>query len=75
MITAPYMHDGRFDNIDKVLDQYSSGMIDSPYLDSTFKQFNPIGIPLTAIDKSNLKAFLNTLTDTEFLTRNILSEF
>ncbi len=75
MITAPYMHDGRFDNIDKVLEHYSSGMIDSPYLDSTFIQNQVIGIPLSVAEKNNLKAFLNTLTDSEFINRRMLSEF
>ena len=75
MITAPYMHDGRFDNIDKVLNHYENGMIDSPYLDSTFKKQNPAGIPLSNLDKTYLKAFLHTLTDQEFLQRRILSEF
>jgi len=75
MITAPYMHDGRFDNIDKVLNHYSSGMIDSPYLDSNFTQQNPVGITLSENDKSVLKAFLHTLTDQDFLQRRMLSEF
>ena len=75
MITAPYMHDGRFDNIDKVLNHYENGMIDSPYLDSTFKKQNPAGIPLSNLDKTYLKAFLHTLTDQEFLQRRMLSEF
>jgi cytochrome c peroxidase len=75
MITAPYMHDGRFDNIDKVLNHYEKGMIDSPYLDSIFKQQNPAGIALSEKDKSVLKAFLHTLTDQEFLQRRMLSEF
>lgn len=75
MITAPYMHDGRFDNIDKVLNHYQNGMIDSPYLDSTFKKQNPVGIILSDKDKTVLKAFLHTLTDQEFLQRRMLSEF
>ena len=69
------MHDGRFDNIDKVLNHYENGMIDSPYLDSTFKKQNPAGIPLSNLDKTYLKAFLHTLTDQEFLQRRMLSEF
>ena len=75
MITAPYMHDGRMETIDAVFEHYTSGMLDSPYLDSTFKQGQAIGIPLTSSEKSTLKAFLNTLTDTDFVTRRMLSEF
>jgi cytochrome c peroxidase len=75
MITAPYMHDGRFDNIDKVLNHYEKDMIDSPYLDPIFKQQNPAGISLSENDKSVVKAFLHTLTDQEFLQRRILAEY
>jgi len=75
MVTAPYMHDGRFDNIDKVLNHYENGMIASPYLDPLFTQQNPAGITLTPADKIALKAFLQTLTDSEFLQRRMLSEF
>ena len=75
MLTPPYMHDGRFETMDKVLDHYTTGMIDSPYLDPIFKQQNPIGIRLTDSEKSSLKSFLNTLSDTEFIRNRIFSEF
>jgi len=75
MLTPPYMHDGRFETIDKVLDHYASGMIDSPNLDPIFKQQNQVGIPLTDREKSVLKSFLNTLSDTDFVRNRMLSEF
>ena len=75
MLTPPYMHDGRFETIEKVLDHYATGMIDSPYLDPIFKKQNPIGIPLTDREKYVLKSFLNTLSDTEFIRNRMLSEF
>ena len=33
VLTAPYMHDGRFASLDDVLDHYSHGILDSPTLD------------------------------------------
>jgi cytochrome c peroxidase len=75
MLTPPYMHDGRFETIDKVLDHYAQGMIDSPYLDPVFKQRNPAGISLSAEERTLLKSFLNTLSDTDFIRNRMLSEF
>jgi len=75
MLTPPYMHDGRFETIDKVLDHYAQGMIDSPYLDPVFKQRNPVGISLSTEERTLLKSFLNTLSDTDFIRNRMLSEF
>lgn len=68
MVTAPYMHDGRFASVEEVLDHYSEGIKSSPTLDSLL-QMNPhnLGIPLSAEDKSAVIAFLHTLTDSKFL--------
>jgi cytochrome c peroxidase len=66
--TLPYMHDGRFKTLREVLDFYDSGMVDSPTLDPFFRKANgALGIPLSEDEKTKLIAFLNTLTDTEFL--------
>ena len=66
--TLPYMHDGRFKTLREVLDFYDSGMVDSPTLDPFFRKANgSLGIPLNEDEKTKLIAFLNTLTDTEFL--------
>ena len=75
MLTPPYMHDGRFETIDKVLDHYAQGMKDSPNLDPIFKQRNPAGISLSAEERTLLKSFLNTLSDTDFIRNRMLSEF
>jgi len=32
-LTGPYMHDGRFDTLEQVVDYYSRGVIANPYLD------------------------------------------
>lgn len=63
MMTGPYMHDGRFSTIDQVLDHYASGVVQSPTLDPQLQS----GIQLTAQERTDLKAFLNTLTDYQLL--------
>lgn len=69
MVTAPYMHDGRFKTIDEVLDFYTSGIKPSAHLDKKFR--NPNGsvrfIPINSAEKLALKAFLGTLTDEEMM--------
>ena len=73
--TAPYMHDGRFNTLDAVLNHYSSGVVNTQNLDPSLNNNGNLGIPLTAIEKAKLIAFLKTLTDNEFLTNPMLSEF
>lgn len=60
--TPPYMHDGRFTTLDQVLDHYASGVKQSPTLDPLLQN----GIQLTAQQRTDLLAFLNTLNDEEF---------
>jgi len=72
--TAPYMHDGRFYTLMAVLDHYSNGITDSPTLDSRLKTNGIPGIALTAEEKTKLVAFLNTLTDDEFIRDPKLAE-
>ncbi|MCX6231463.1 MAG: cytochrome-c peroxidase [Bacteroidetes bacterium] len=67
MLTAPYMHDGRFKTIDEVINFYSEGVVISPYISSLMHHSINGGAQLTAIEKMQLKAFLNTLTDYEFI--------
>jgi cytochrome c peroxidase len=69
-VTHPYMHDGRFNNLQKVLDHYSSGVKNSATLEPTLAG----GIPLTTQEKSDLISFLNTLTDDEFLNNPLFTE-
>jgi len=67
--TAPYMHDGRFTTLAAVLAHYDHGVQLSPTLDPLLHQpGGRLGIPLSALEQANLLAFLNTLTDTDFLT-------
>lgn len=68
--TAPYMHDGRFLRLDAVLDQYSDHVQQTPNLDPLLQN----GIPLSATEKQQVLAFLNTLNDRNFINNKLLSE-
>ncbi len=69
---APFMHDGRFANLDAVIEHYNSGVQDSPNLSPRLRAGGPTGPPqrlnLTAEEKAALLALLNTLTDNTFLS-------
>lgn len=66
-LTAPYMHNARFKTLEEVLNHYSDGMVNSETLDPIFRKQNGLGIELSADEKSSIIAFLNTLTDNEFV--------
>ena len=70
-LTGPYMHDGRFNTLEQVIEHYNSGVQPNPNLAPQLR--NPNGTPkrlnLTANDKAALVAFLKTLTD-----RNITAD-
>jgi cytochrome c peroxidase len=61
--TAPYMHDGRFDTLEKVIDHYSKDVKPHPNLNPQMRRLN-----FTESEKAALIAFLKTLTDQKFLT-------
>lgn len=65
--TAPYMHDGRFATLDEVINHYSEGLQDSPTIDPLMKKIENGGAQLSENDKADLKTFLLTLSDTEFI--------
>ncbi len=65
-LTGPYMHDGRFQTLDQVIEHYNSGGVPSPTI-SPFMKFTQGGLQLPASDKAALIAFLNTLTDLDFI--------
>jgi cytochrome c peroxidase len=73
-LTAPYMHDGRFKTLDEVIDFYSGGLINSPYVDPLMHYITYGGAGLTNSEKDDLKAFLLTLTDKEFIKNPALSK-
>lgn len=65
--TAPYMHDGRFQTIDQVIEFYSTGLQNSPTVDPLMKKVDEGGVNLTTQQKEDLKAFLLTLNDESFV--------
>lgn len=66
--TAPYMHDGRFRTLPEVLDHYDHGVQESATLDPLLRHPDGRrGIRLSARQRTDLLAFLQTLTDDEFL--------
>ena len=66
--SAPYMHDGRFNTLDEVIDHYSEGLVFSPTIDPLMKTIAQGGIQLIETDKEDLKAFLLSLSDPSFLS-------
>ncbi|HYG20812.1 MAG TPA: cytochrome c peroxidase [Ohtaekwangia sp.] len=70
MLTAPYMHDGRFSTLEAVMDHYSEGIEDHPNLDPRLRSATgePLNMHIPEDDKTAIIAFLNTLTDTHMIT-------
>ena len=64
-LTGPYMHDGRFETLEEVVEHYSTGVKAHPYLSN--HMINGDGTPrnlnLSEDEKAGLVAFLKTLTD------------
>ncbi|MCY7351020.1 MAG: cytochrome-c peroxidase, partial [Cytophagaceae bacterium] len=73
-VTRPYMHDGRFFDLEMVLNHYTERVLDGPTLDPIFRQNSKPGIALTDVEKKQLVAFLKTLTDRKFLTNPKFAE-
>lgn len=65
--TAPYMHDGRFTTLEEVINHYSEGLKNSSTIDPLMKKVAQGGVHLSEDDKVNLKAFLLSLSDYEFI--------
>lgn len=68
IFTAPYMHDGRFETLEEVIEFYSTGLKNSPNLDPNLAwRVNQGGANFTQEQKDQLLAFLLTLTDSSFV--------
>lgn len=61
-ITAPYMHDGRFETLEEVVAHYAGGVQRRETLDPNLAKHAGSGVPLSADDQAALVAFLKTLT-------------
>jgi cytochrome c peroxidase len=73
-LTPPYMHDGRFQTLDEVIEFYNSGVKPSPTVDPQMIHPGFSGLNLSPSDKAALKAFLLTLTDEEFINNTEFSK-
>jgi cytochrome c peroxidase len=77
-LTAPYMHDGRFNTLQEVLDHYNA------HVNAKAKLFSPLmsasntgggtNLDLTPQEIADIIAFLNTLADTTFTTNPAFSD-
>ena len=67
--TAPYMHDGRFATLRDVVEHYDHGVKSSQHLSLLLKDSTggPRKMNLTEEEKEALIAFLNAMTDEQFL--------
>ena len=63
-LTAPYMHDGRFNTLEEVIDHYSEEAVENEW--SVF--IPPGGFGFSEGEKEALLAFLETLTDDTFIS-------
>lgn len=61
--TYPYMHDGRFRNLNEVMKHYAEGKFYTDNFDQSIQR----AVGLTEQEQSDLIAFLKTLTDNTFL--------
>ena len=61
--TKPFMHDGRFKTLDEVLDHYTNGVVAGPTVDALLTG----GLGLSAQERTDLLAFLNTLNDETYV--------
>ena len=74
-LTAPYMHDNRFNTLEEVVEHYDSGVKKSASLDPLLKKGNRVnGLKLSSFQKEALVAYLKTLTDTEFISNPELAK-
>lgn len=67
-LMGPYMHDGRFQTLDDVINFYSHQVKMSPYVNPLMHHVAEGGIQLTATEKAELKAFILSLQDDTFMT-------
>lgn len=80
-LTGPYMHDGRFETLEEVLDHYNEHIQMSATLDEFIREGSnqpikpdePIRLHLTDEEKKAVLAFLHMLTDEKFINNEDFS--
>lgn len=73
IFTAPYMHDGRFETLEEVIDFYNEGIKMSPTLDSKIIFNHSNGMGLSKIEKEQIILFLKTMSDSVFVSKKQFS--
>jgi cytochrome c peroxidase len=68
-LTAPYMHDGSLASLGDVIEHYDNG--GQLHINKS-KLIKPL--KLTEVEKEQLLAFLNSLTDNDFITEEKFKE-
>ncbi len=69
-LTPPYMHDGRFNTLEEVVDHYNTEIKISSTLDPALLATTDTGLLLDDQDKEDLINFMNTLTDWTFINNS-----
>lgn len=73
--SAPYMHDGRFQTIDEVINFYSILVEhNSPNIDPLMEFSQSGGVQLDPQERAELKAFLLTFSDPDFINNPAFSD-
>ncbi len=81
-VTAPYMHDGRFETLEDVMNHYNDGIVVSDTLSPLILEADnapeagqdTVGLRMTPEEMQAIIAFLHTLTDEAFLTNPKFSD-
>ncbi|MBP6390170.1 MAG: cytochrome-c peroxidase [Flavobacteriales bacterium] len=74
-VTAPYMHDARFDSLEEVFGHYNGGVhMASPNVDLLMDFWGMNPTPFSPDEVHDLIAFMNALTDPTLLTDPVLAE-
>ncbi len=67
-LTAPYMHDGRFNTLEEVMDHYNSGGHFAENIDPLIFPLN-----LSEKQKGDIIKFLHTMTDTSYMSNPLIT--
>jgi cytochrome c peroxidase len=80
-LTAPYMHDGSIPDLSGVIDHYAAGgrtITEGPYAgigsESPLKSNFMVGFVVTDEERADIIAFLESLTDQDFVTNPAFSD-
>ncbi|MEM9024808.1 MAG: cytochrome c peroxidase, partial [Bacteroidota bacterium] len=72
--SAPYMHDGRFETLEEVMDFYSEGVKPSSNVDPLIRTPHLGGFQFTEEQKQQLITFMKTFSDEDFMQNEDFSD-